>query len=180
MFDVGWVGCFKPFTKHGYLSSTAVYGPEPPQRRWLEDCFPFETVPFSGEMLVFGGVHFLDCNVFFLTRMWLFGVLGAFCLNKEHETGVSSSYLRIHQRRETSPNRDFPKKVLELVRYCTLTLHGTSPKYPTRLDFFSGKHRWNWCSGTMLCNRWVRRSRPGLLELLGTARCDRDFWFGRL
>ena len=149
-----------------------------PSKKMVGRLLSFETVPFSGEMLVFEGVHFLDCNVFF-TRMWLFGGLGAFCLNKEHKTGVLSSYPRLHQCRENSP-RDFPKKVLELGKNCTLTLHGTSP-YPTRLDFFfSGKPSLElWCSGTMLCNRWVRRSPPGLLELLGTARFDRDFWFGR-
>lgn len=121
--------------------------------------------------------------MFFFTRMGLFGVLGAFCLNKEHETGVLSSYPRLHQCRENSPNRDFPKKVLELVRYCTLTLHGTSRRVhniPPDWIFVSGKPSLElWCSGTMLCNRWVRRSHPGLLELLGIARCDRDFWFGR-
>lgn len=117
----------------------------------------------------------LDCNVFFAADVFLW-VLGAFCLKKGARIGASSAYLRIHQRRETSPNRDFPKKVLELVK----VLHFDPPWDESIIShpigfFFSGKPSLEfWCSGTMLCNRWVRRSRPGLLELLGTVRCDRD------
>ena len=28
-----------------------------PENQWLEDVFPTEIVPFSGDMLVFGGVY---------------------------------------------------------------------------------------------------------------------------
>lgn len=135
----------------------------------------FETVPFSGEMLVFEGVHFLDCNVFLFTRMWLFWVLEAFCLNKG-----ARNWSIIVVSKNPSTQREFTARFSQEGLGVGEELHFDPPRDESIIShligFFSGKPSLELsCSGTMLCNRWVRRSRPGLLELLGTVRLDRDF-----
>ena len=43
-----------------------------PENQWLEDVFPIKIVPFSGEMLVFGGVmdisRFRSMSIFWLQQ----------------------------------------------------------------------------------------------------------------